>query len=117
MYLLRNKLCHAGECIRQRSVTLNPGYMRLVGHYCCARQLLTSGVCKPKVDYSGKGSQAVRKEGRTSCNSEYNTIGYVNSLHDDTCDLIQQNLVSSFIDKFISQVRSSKKCQLQPKVN
>ena len=115
MYLLRNKLCHAGECIRQRSVTLNPGYMRLVGHYCCARQLLTSGVCKPELDYSCKGSQAVRKKGRTGCNSEYNTIGYVNSLHKDLCDLIQKHLVSSFIDKFICQVRSSKRMSASTK--
>jgi hypothetical protein len=89
--------------------------MRLVGHFCCARQLLTSGVCKPEVDYSDKESQAGRKKGRTGCNSEYNTIGYVNSLHEDTCDLIKKNLVSSFIEKFICQVRSSKKMSASTK--
>ena len=72
MYLLRNKLCHAGECIRQRSVTLNPGYMHLVGHYCCARQLLTSGVCKPELDYSCKDLVLVVIQ---------NTIQLVTSIH------------------------------------
>ena len=50
MYLLRSKVCHAGECIRKSSLALNPGYMQLVGHYCCARQLVSSGVCKYKDD-------------------------------------------------------------------
>ena len=46
MYLLRSKVCYGSEQIRQRSIALNPGYMRLVGHHCCVRQLLTSSFCK-----------------------------------------------------------------------
>ena len=48
MYLIRCKVSHGSECIRKRSIALDPGYMDLVGHHCCARQLLTSGVVKSK---------------------------------------------------------------------
>ena len=108
MYLLRSKLCHAGECVRQRSVALNPGYMKLVGHYCCARQLLSSGVCKFKEDQCRDESMDTSAKGKKGNNVEDNPIGYVNSLHDDTCDLIQKEYVPLFMERFISLVRSSK---------
>ena len=37
------------------------------------------------------------------------TIGYVNSLHIDLCDLIKHNLVSVFMERFIDEIKSCKK--------
>ena len=91
MYLLRKKVCYGAERIRQRSVALNPGYMHLVGCHCCGRQLLTSGFYKEIRD--GKG----------------HTIGFVNSLHDDTCNLIKKNLVALYIRKFTEDINNCKK--------
>ena len=99
MYLLRSKLCWGSERIRQRSIALDPGYRRLVGHYCCARQLVTSGFCK----IGNHGDKPNKKE------PEDYTIGYVNSLHRDLCDLIKQELVAKFIGRFIEEINSCKK--------
>ena len=101
MYLLRTKLCLGSEIARQRSIALNPGYMRLVGHHCCARQLFTSGVCKPR-------------DRTDDCDS--NTLGYVNSLHYDSCDLIAKKLVPLFINKFCSDIMSLKKYPVSKKL-
>ena len=101
MYLLRSKLCLATELARQRSIALNPGYMCLVGHYCCARQLLTSGICKP-----------------ADCDEDcdLNTLGYVNSLHDDSCDLVAKKLVPLFINRFVNKIMSLKRVALSKKI-
>ena len=72
------KLFHGVELARQRSIALNAGYMHLVGQYCCARILLTSGVWKPD-------------DCKEKCDS--NVIGYVNTLNSDDCDLIEKQLV------------------------
>ena len=101
MYLLRSKLCLATELARQRSIALNPGYMCLVGHYCCARQLLTSGICKPA-------------DCDEDCDS--NTLGYVNSLHDDSCDLVAKKLVPLFINRFVNKIMSLKRVALSKKI-
>ena len=88
MYLLRRKLCHGAECTRQRSIALNPGYMRLVGHHCCARQLLTSGICKEERSDGDYDLAQAGKNSKLTNASRENTLGYVNSLHYNTCDLI-----------------------------
>ena len=61
-----------------------------MGQHCCGRQLLTSGF------YKGI------KEG------EGHTIGFVNSLHEDTCNLIRKNLVSSYIENFSEDINKCK---------
>ena len=120
MYLLRRKVCHGAECIRQRSIALNPGYMRLVGHHCCARQILSSGVCKPKKCGNGDGgveySTVERKVNSSVKKSRENTLGYVNSLHYDMCDLVLKMLVSRFIDKFCHEIMSMKNYSISKKM-
>ena len=113
MYLTRCKVSHGAECIRKRSIALNPGYMDLVGHHCCARQLLFSGVAKPKAaDAEGHATlekpmnRPGSKKGR---NVAIDTLGYVNSLHYDLCDLVIKSLVPLYIDSFVSQVKLSKR--------
>ena len=58
---------------------MNPMYMRLVGHYCCARQLLSSGIYK--CDGSEKDVHSKKSKNNSKKNSMVNTLGYVNSLH------------------------------------
>ena len=113
MYLIRCKVSHGAECVRKRSIALNPGYIRLVGHHCCARQLLTSGVAKPKAaDAEGHATlekpmnMPGSKKGRKLV---VNTLGYVNSLHYDLCDLIIKSLVPLYIARFVREVKSSKR--------
>ena len=48
-------------------------------------------------------------KGKKGNSIEENPIGYVNSPHDDMCDLIQKEYVPLFIERFISLVRLSKK--------
>ena len=90
-YLLRLKVCHGAECIRKRSIALNPVYMRLVGHHCCARQLVSSGICKPKSAKEDVNSNKTKHKSKKK--SVMNTLGYVNLLHSDICDLVLKVLV------------------------
>ena len=113
MYLIRCKVSHGSECIRKRSIALDPGYMDLVGHHCCARQLLTSGVAKSKAaDAEGHATleKPINRPGsKKGRNLAIDTLGYVNSLHYDLCDLVIKSLVPLYIDRFVSQVKSSKR--------
>ena len=113
MYLLCHKFCHGTECVRKRSIALNPMYMRLVGHHCCARQLLSSGIYK--CDGSEKDVHSKKSKNNSKKNSVVNTLGYVNSLHLDTCDLILKSLVPLYIAKFIRDIKSSKKYHFSEK--
>ena len=58
---------------------------------------------------------ALSKNNSKKKNSVVNTLGYVNSLHLDTCDLVLKNLVPLYIAKFIRDIMSSKKYHFSEK--
>ena len=85
-------------------LTLNPGYYCLVEQHCSARQLLTTGFCNfEKGDDDPVGGKVrVVKE-------DEHTLGFANSLHRDTCDLILKLLVAEYIDLIVNEINHCRK--------
>ena len=85
--------------------------MRLVGHHCCARGLLTSGFCKKIfLDYKNLNDiDTINEKLSSNSQREDDSIGLVNSLHKDTCDLIKKALVTLYIEKFTKEISNNNK--------